>query len=137
MLTRPRPPLTVLNVEIKTAAVEIKTLTVSGKQVTLAVFRQLPEVQLVNPDGTLNGTPWGSVNYHPDNCADYGGSHFHVVWQRGTYLMRSLVWLDYDDAVTQYDRNGNVLPLSTKPNREGYLDAVDALGCLPQLYIAV
>ena len=29
--------------EIKTASVEIKSLTVSGKQLTLAVFRQLQE----------------------------------------------------------------------------------------------
>lgn len=52
-------PMRILNAEIKTAVVEIKTLTVSSKQVTLAVFRQLMEEPLVNDDGTLNGTPWG------------------------------------------------------------------------------
>ena len=33
------------NAVINTAAVQIKTLTVAGKQVTLAVFRQLIEEQ--------------------------------------------------------------------------------------------
>lgn len=39
--------LTVHNATITTAAVEVKTLTISGKQVTLAVFRQLREEQLI------------------------------------------------------------------------------------------
>jgi hypothetical protein len=34
--------LTAENPVIKTANVEVETLTISGKQVTLAVFRQLP-----------------------------------------------------------------------------------------------
>lgn len=82
--------LIVQNAEIKTAAVEVKTLTISGKQVTLAVFRQLKEVELVDHDGALKGTPWGSVNYHPDKCAD-SSSHLHIVWQFGTELRRAMV----------------------------------------------
>ncbi len=86
----PKPPLTVQNAEITTARVEIKTLTVSGKQVTLAVFRQLRDTQVVRDDGTLAGQPWGVVNYHPDRC-DKNPAHLHVVWQRGTDLLRSAV----------------------------------------------
>lgn len=82
--------LTVQNAEIKTAAVEIRTLTISGKQVTLAVFRQLREEPLIAEDGALNGDPWGIVNYHPDKCGD-GDSHIHVVWQRGPELLRARV----------------------------------------------
>jgi hypothetical protein len=41
-------PLTVHNAEIRTAAVEVNTLTISGKQVTLAVFRQLQEEPIVH-----------------------------------------------------------------------------------------
>lgn len=84
------PKLTVHNAEVRTATVEIKTLTVSGKQVTLAVFRQLMEVPLIAADGTFKGEPWGTVNYHPDKCADSPG-HVHVVWQEGTELRRSAV----------------------------------------------
>lgn len=81
--------LTVHNATINTAAVEVKTLTISGKQVTLAVFRQLREEQLIADDGTLNGVPWGYVNYHPDKCDQPG--HRHYVWQRGDELLRSRV----------------------------------------------
>jgi hypothetical protein len=84
------PVLTVHNAEVKTAAVEIKTLTISGKQVTLAVFRQLKEELLIADDGTLNGVPWGTVNYHPDKCGDKA-EHWHVVWQKGLELRRSAV----------------------------------------------
>ncbi|GGN39627.1 hypothetical protein GCM10010109_67770 [Actinoplanes campanulatus] len=90
--------LTVHNAEIRTATVEVKTLTISGRQVTQAVFKQLPDRQLVNDDGRLNGQPWGRVNYHPDKCAD-DEKHLHVVWQRGKELLRSRV-----DVVVTYPR---------------------------------
>lgn len=81
------------NAVIKTATVEIKALTVSGRQVTQAVFRQLREEELIAEDGTLNGVPWGYVNYHPDKCGgDLGDcQHRHIVWQRGEELLRSHV----------------------------------------------
>lgn len=86
------PALTVQNAEIKTAAVEVKTLTISGKQVTLAVFRQLREETLLHVrDATLAGTPWGTVNYHPGRDCDGVGQHLHVVWQCGTELRRSTI----------------------------------------------
>lgn len=82
--------LTTQNAQITTAAVEVKTLTISGKQVTLAVFRQLREEPLIAHDGALNGVPWGVVNYHPDKCADLP-EHWHLIWQRGGELLRSRV----------------------------------------------
>jgi hypothetical protein len=82
--------LTTQNATITTVAVEVKALAISGKQVTLSVFRQLQEEQLVADDGTLNGVPWGYVNYHPDRCGDQA-DHWHVVWQKSDQLRRSLV----------------------------------------------
>lgn len=84
------PTLTVHNAEIRTATVEVKTLTLSGKQVTQSVFKQLHERDLITADGFLNGQPWGLVNYHPDKCAD-APAHVHVVWQCGSDLFRSRV----------------------------------------------
>lgn len=99
--------LTTQNATITTAAVEVKTLTISGKQVTLAVFRQLKEEPLIAPDGTLNGEPWGVVNYHPDKCGD-DPEHMHVVWQKGPDLRRSYVTTTPDfDYLTP---SGNFLP---------------------------
>ncbi len=90
MWALPKPPLTVQNAAITTASVEIKTLTVSGKQVTLAVFRQLLDKPLIRDDGTFAGQPWGTVNYHPDKCAN-DPAHWHVVWQEGDQLRRAAV----------------------------------------------
>lgn len=78
---------------VKTATVEVRSLTITGKQVTLAVFRQLQEEDLVDYFNgfELAGVPWGHVNYHPDKgCADEG-RHLHVVWQKGEELRRALV----------------------------------------------
>lgn len=85
--------LTTQNAQITTASVEVKTLTISGKQVTQSVFRQLRELPLIADDGALNGVPWGYVNYHPDKCGDLK-PHLHVVWQRGSDLLRSRVYLN-------------------------------------------
>ena len=76
-------PLSVHDAKIKTVAVQIETMTVGGKQVTLSLFRQLREEDLIDGDGgTLNGVPWGYVNYCLDkNCPRCG--HRHLVWQRG------------------------------------------------------
>jgi hypothetical protein len=84
-------PLTTHNAQITTATVQIKTLTIGGKQVTLAVFRQLIEEQLIDADGNLNGVPWGTINYHPDKCGADDGHHLHAVWQQGTVLRRSRI----------------------------------------------
>ncbi|MEU5958743.1 hypothetical protein [Streptomyces sp. NPDC047525] len=86
--------LTAQNATITTASVEVKTLTIKGKQVTLAVFRQLKEEPLIAEDGTLLGGPWGIVNYHPDKCAD-APEHLHVVWQKGDELRRSAVQMPH------------------------------------------
>lgn len=80
--------LTAENAVIKTASVEVKTLTISGKQVTLAVFRQLPRRELFDGETlALNGIAWGTVNYHPDKCHDEA-EHIHVVWQDKQSLAR-------------------------------------------------
>lgn len=127
--------LTVHNAEIKTATVEIQTLTISGKQVTLAVFRQLREAPLIDRDGTFNGQPWGVVNYHPDRCAAEE-AHWHVVWQKGNELLRSFVpeanpdWLYDADGVPK--DGPRFLELRSRHD-----EARDAIEALPQLFIAV
>lgn len=95
--------------EIRTASVEIKTLSVSKRQVTLSLFRQLKNEHLLDPEtgGRRPGEPWGLVNYFWGGCGkelmrdlenDYqspaGGAHLHVVWQDGGELKRSCVWPD-------------------------------------------
>lgn len=73
---------------VRTASVEVKALTISGKQVTLSVFRQLPEESLLDNEANLRGLPWGKVNYFWGDCQP---NHLHVVWQSGDRLFRSCV----------------------------------------------
>lgn len=84
--------ISVQDATIRTATVEIKTLTISNKQVTLAVFRQLQEETLVDEDADgFLGLPWGTVNYHPDTACKDAGRHLHVIWQKGEELRRAFV----------------------------------------------
>lgn len=86
MSTQPTPG----NTSIETAAVQIRTLNVGAKQMTLSIFRQLIEAPAVNVQGRVQGQPWGIVNYHPDRCDD-AKEHLHVVWQMGDQLRRGFV----------------------------------------------
>lgn len=121
------PALSVQNAEIRTAAVEIKTLTVSGKQVTQAVFRQLLAARIFTHDGTLNGVPWGFVNYHLRCDPDL--RHRHVVWQLGSELRRSTVYDELDLNFSMYAESTEVADRRATSHR--------ALADLPQLFIAV
>lgn len=82
----------VRDAKVSTAAVEIQTLVISGRQVTLAVFRQLLDEEPFDESGTLRGIPWGTVNYHPDpRCKSERSRHLHLVWQFGGELRRAWV----------------------------------------------
>lgn len=126
---------------VRTAQVEIRTLTVSGKQVTLAVFRQLFDRPILTAEGTLNGTPWGIVNYHPDpRCrADDAFDHWHVVWQLGDDLYRSRVQNRWDCPscawVPDEGRPGCRRRECVACDRHDL--SVASLSALPQLFIAV
>ena len=82
---------------IKTASVEVRALTISGRQVTLSMFRQLQEEQVVDEETlTLKGPVWGKVNYFWGDNANFSESSLplHVVWQKGDELRRAIVVKD-------------------------------------------
>ena len=51
------------SVEIKSMTVGIQVMAVNNKQMTLAVFKQLPEKKCFDEQGYSVGNWWGSVNY--------------------------------------------------------------------------
>lgn len=147
-------PLTTHNAEIKTASVEIRSLTVTGKQVTLAVFRHLIEDELINLDGTLGGVPWGTVHYQINK----NGPRVWYVWQLGTELRRAgvenarhLMFGQNTKTLNEFAECFGMGPFDPKTNGEWhevsrlvngeYLSrqrrAREALASLPQLFIAV
>jgi hypothetical protein len=97
--------LLVEQVAVSTVTVEIKTLTLGRKQMTLSVFRQLPRRSIFDPEECLlRGTPWGRVNYFwaggcatfvDNDCRYYSPDHLHVVWQDGPKLFRACVYEDW------------------------------------------
>lgn len=66
--------------------VNIKTMQINNKQVTLSTFRQLKEESVVKENLSLRGALWGTVRYRwkdtPDWCSHY------LVWQLGDELRR-------------------------------------------------
>jgi hypothetical protein len=80
--------------KLKSLHVEIKALAVNGKQMTLAVFRQLPELDIWRDfdcgDCALIGLPWGRVNYRwTSDGAD--GPGYWLVWQKTDVLYRAFI----------------------------------------------
>lgn len=77
----------VQDAQLNTVNVEVKAITLNGKQMTLSVFRQLEDKEL-NEDAVV----WGRVNYHPDKkCSDTNREHVHVIWQdKGTLFRHTL-----------------------------------------------
>jgi len=51
------------SVEIQSMTVSIQVMAVNNKQMTLSVFRQLPEKKCFDEQGYAVGNWWGSVNY--------------------------------------------------------------------------
>ena len=88
-------PLDASSVQISKAVVSIKVVTVDRKQMTLAVFRQLPQVSASYWDACDDreeAEPWGTVNYHSDCRPEHRlNSHLHLLWQAGDNLYRSII----------------------------------------------
>lgn len=82
--------ISIHDAKIRTVNVGIRAITISDKQVTLAVFRQILEEPLIDYwAGRLNGVPWGYVNIHDKFCSDQP-PHRHYVWQLGDELRRAV-----------------------------------------------
>jgi hypothetical protein len=82
----PDPPVTVTDrrghersASVRTAAVSVQAVKIDAKQMTQAVFRQLPNRNVLDLEtGEILGSPWGWVNYFADGC--HPGATLHVLW---------------------------------------------------------
>lgn len=142
------------NAKIHTATIEIKTLTIKDKQITLSVFRQIPYEDIIDGSNiylNLNGTPWGTVNYYWGEDKDKSSLNYHhVVWQKDDDLKRciipkmwshSVLWqrlVQHEKLIIQKE------PLKEEEYKslmsESYKrleDLTKSFDELPQLYIAI
>lgn len=116
-----------MNAEITPATIEIKTLTIDGKRMSAALYRQLHHRYPIDKQtGEWRGTPLGSVNIHTKDCDSkyaYGETdHRHVVWHHNGTLHTGAVGLinphtdpyDSDEAdawgQARYCANGHKMP---------------------------
>ena len=106
---------------IQTATVEIQTMKVGKKQVTMGMFRQLPYRQIIDPSALewfarlgplddeqyfsflLHGQPWGHVNYwwYGADTEDYFYAHRgHIYYPNAIPChgeKRHVVWQSVDE----------------------------------------
>lgn len=146
---------------LSTMSVTIQALHVSGKQMTLSVFRQLPELDLYDPQHA-DGVMWGHVRYRIGGVdewvvlqvrgslarcnAVYKGSHHEfclscvqraeAVWSRipsdGTVVQVGPRLMNKDDAFEE------VLMWRADLQRALRVEPVrQAIAQIPQLFIAV
>jgi hypothetical protein len=153
-------PLEVQNVEIATASIEIKTLTLKGKQITLSVFRQIPYSNILNGYGKLRGKVWGSVNYFwegwaPNKDISYWeqrgdiarywtkGEHLQILWEYSNQvhpnqLFRSAFITEFNDGGEKVlKKECEIKGIDFDAYGEAYYDAQEKVVLAPQLYIAV
>ena len=101
--------LCVMNAEIQTATVELRTLVVSDRQVTLSTFRQIIEERIIDDNCDIIGIPWGLVMYYPDK---YSQSKIgNLIWQKGNELRR---WVIPDEPYELYCARKQLEELSNK-----------------------
>jgi hypothetical protein len=94
---------------ITTATVTIKALQVGKKQMTLSVFRQLPEARLVDEDMVkLLGQPWGYVNYR---WGDQTGTNF--IFQAESRLYRACFLIRESEELSGRDSPNGYAELRT------------------------
>jgi len=86
-----------LRVEEEQLPLAIRTLTINGKRMTAAFYRQIIEEDLIDEEtGELRGTPLGFVHLHQkESCPDC--PHRHILWM-GEQGLRHAVVVAPEDA---------------------------------------
>jgi hypothetical protein len=94
--------ITTAEATVKTVTITVKAISINNKQMTLSMFRQLEDEDILDVETLqLRGVPWGWVNYHFNNCqTDYGaeitrmGPHLHLIWQKDNELRCCVLYLE-------------------------------------------
>jgi hypothetical protein len=145
---------------IHTASIQIRTLTIGGKQVTLSVFRQLPELPwgdmfLHYPEEIESShesdlfsssfIPWGIVRYYwgiyheptkTDGWSGFADDAYHAILQQGNNLYRAYCTTKgprYEHHSKYWD-----FPIGYGLSRESWeYRVLSQANNLPQLFIAI
>lgn len=138
---------------LSTLQVSIQALVVNGKQMTLAVFRQLPNVSPVDADGNLQEfNYWGLVRYAIKDQGDVwgvatiGSALVRCAIRDPNDLQSSIAWRrrEYEEGALKENRyrgekwrERTIKDFQEVPRLENQRTAMRRLMLLPQLFIAV
>jgi hypothetical protein len=99
------------DVEDEFLPLAVRTLTVNGKRMTTAFYKQISEADLIDETtAELRGAPLGHFHLHTKECADV--PHRHVLWGLETQLHLATIVARKDDI--RYQRQAE---LSTQKQR--------------------
>jgi hypothetical protein len=70
---------------IDTLTLEVKVMKVDNRQMTQAVFKQIPR------NDEITGPMWGWVEHHDDEWGCGSAEHRHVVWEDDGELRHAIV----------------------------------------------
>ncbi len=72
-------PVLVERADIKTCCIEVRVVKIDRKQMTIAVFKQIPDRLIADPETLeLRGTPWGLIHHNG----------VYVLWQQDDTLRK-------------------------------------------------
>jgi len=108
--------VTVNEAALNVVGVSIKVIQIGKKQMTLSVFRQLPNEPVWDSEQLRpRGQVWGRVNYFWDKCGCFSQIELgdrtlyglardptHIVWQLGAELRRSCLTSMFGEAKNGY-----------------------------------
>ena len=140
--------ITTHEAQIETLQVSVQVVRIGPKQMTLAVFRQLPYEDLVRgvrfvPAPELwpfTGILWGRVQYYWPGCQsdslyeETTEPHTHVIWQEEGILYRSCVPSALPNCLVRPQKDAETLRRLLWPQWQELFARVMAS---PQLFIAV
>ena len=73
-------------IEVIALPVSLCTLTIDGKRLSSALFKQITTEQLIDEEtGEVRGRAIGWLNIHQPSCPEF--SHLHILWIRGDFSL--------------------------------------------------
>jgi len=90
---------------LHTASIDVKVLRIDKRQMTMGVFRQLPESPVVDTGFCLNGQMWGIVRYTWKETPQWATAY--VVWEHEGTLYKSPIvtnWKECEELILIDDK---------------------------------
>lgn len=105
METREMNPVCSSSATVQTRTISVKVVQIDNRQMTLSVFRQLPEVRWHR---AVNYIPWGFVNYWPTKLVGRDKLFYNPVILECDETLYRCLWPNHEDTVLSYCRQFSI-----------------------------